>query len=153
MSDFYKMTFYDFLHDACHHKNISKYLQIYDNLDTSEICLFIKGGVRVCVLKQILDTKKDKITENDIEDFFEWAVMCDKFFLLRYLKKRFYNFFPTKLRQLFFYAFVENKNWEIVLFLEENFKVFLIHQISSFFLKNLPIYKKYKDFILKRRVL
>ena len=95
------MTFYDFLINSFHNKDISKYLKEFTNLKTREICVFIQGGVRVLTLKKILDTKSS-FENNDLEDFFEQAVISNRYFIFRYLMRRFRDFKPTRKKSLFF---------------------------------------------------
>ena len=145
------MTFYDFLINSFHNKDISKYLKEFTNLKTREICVFIQGGVRVLTLKKILDTKSS-FENNDLEDFFEQAVISNRYFIFRNLMRRFRDFKPTRKKSLFFHAYVENKNWEIVLLLEEYLHCSFIENIPMHcVMKDIMDYKNYKMFVIKMR--
>ena len=95
---------------------------------------------------------KNYLENNDLEDFFEQAVISNRYFIFRYLMRRFRDFKPTRKKSLFFHAYVENKNWEIVLLLEEYLHCSFIENIPMHcVMKDIMDYKNYKMFVIKMR--
>ena len=83
-----------------------------NNLTTEEICLLIVGGVKMKYLDMILPEKSNEI-------FFEHAAMSNKLDVLKFLLKKFPDAdLQNAIGNLFYYAFVKFKNWEMTCFLE-----------------------------------
>jgi hypothetical protein len=138
--------FYDFL-EACVQNNVnsSHFIETFP-FKPHDVCILIQCGVKTHILKQILDNH-DHI--KNYNDMFYYAVMYNRFYILHFLKKRFLEFTPSHVRCLFFNAFVENKNYEIVFFLEKQYHFSLIDYLPMHCWKNILEYKLYKDLILK----
>lgn len=105
-------------------EDIKNFLQ-REKLNDDEICL-IMGCIKVEYLSLVLPDECNR-------RFFEQAIISNRIDIMKFLLQKYPEFdLKSVIRQLFYFAFVQNENWEMTKFLEELGFV-LVENLSAFF--------------------
>lgn len=122
--------------------DIKNFLSHNKKLNVDEICVLIMGGIKIESLSHVIPDECN-------ERFFEQAVLSNRLDLVKFLLQRYPDFqLKSVMRYLFFFAFVQNENWEMTKFLEElGFP--LVEYLCAFFvmINKGENFKKYSQYL------
>ena len=105
---------------------VKNFLLERGKLNDDEICVLIMGGIKIDILSLILPDECNG-------RFFEQAVISNRIDIVKLLIQKYPQFeLESVISHLFFFAFVQNENWEMTKFLEELGFV-LVENLCAFF--------------------